>query len=86
MTDITFLRRPVTYKDWRRLYHSVSTELGWHVFFCWQQHKALMDRGTWTLMCRLKRIWDRLQLEGKVRDSSWCEAMLEMLSEWEKKP
>ncbi len=72
-------KRPVSYTDWRRLYHSVSRNLGWHVFWCWQHKRPLLDRSTWILLYRLNRIWDRLQVEGEVKDESWCEAMFEMI-------
>lgn len=73
------MQRPTSYKDWRQLWHSVGKELGWHVFYRWQKQQPLMNRRSWMLLCRLKRISDRLEVENKVMDSSWCEAMLESI-------
>lgn len=74
------MKRPVSYKDWRSLWHSVAKELGWNIFFCWSDNKVLLNRRSWTLLYRLNRIWKRLQLESEVKDSSWCEAMFELLA------
>ncbi len=75
--------RPVTYKDWRNLWHVTARSLGWHIFFCWSANRPLLNRHSWKLLCRLQRIKQRLDIENKVKDESWCEAMFELIfAEW----
>ena len=73
------MQRPVSYKDWRRLFHSVGKELGWEILFCWQKEEPLLNKRSWILLRRLERIWERLKLENEVMDHSWCEAMYETI-------
>lgn len=74
------MKKPVTYKDWRGLYYSVAKELGWSIFYRWSDNRSLLTKRIWTLLHRLERIWQRLQVENKVMDSLWCEAMFEHLN------
>ncbi|KKK86902.1 hypothetical protein LCGC14_2758600 [marine sediment metagenome] len=66
----------MTYKDWRKLWHETAKSLGWNIFFRWSKNKPILNKYSWILLHRLKRIDQRL---AEVKDSTWCEAMVEIL-------
>lgn len=72
-------KRPVTYKDWRNLWHEEAKWLGWRITWRAAEGRPLIDRETHRLIRRLVRIMNRLDVENEVMDRSWCEAMLEIL-------
>ena len=72
-------KRPVTYKDWRSLWHSEGKCLGWDVLHCFDGHRVVIDRHLWKIIHRMQRIRARLDLEYDVKDQSWCEAICEMI-------
>ena len=73
--------RPVTYKDWRALYHSEVRELGWYVEWLFDGRRISTTRELHERIRRLKRISRRLRLEFDVMDRTCAEALLELIFE-----
>jgi hypothetical protein len=72
--------RPISYKDWRSLWHAEAKALGWHISYTFKiWGRLIMDKDTWKYLHRLRRIRNRLDVESEVRDNSWCEALIELL-------
>ena len=72
-------KRPITFKDWRALWHYEAKVLGWCIMSNFDGKKLKITRNTWKQILKLKRIDARLNLENQVMDSSWCDAMIELL-------
>ena len=73
--------RPQTFFDWRELWHREAKYLGWHIAWLFGKNgrRIRIDRSTYRLLHRLKRIRARLDIEGIVRDETWAAAMYEMI-------
>lgn len=73
------MKRPVTFKDWRALWHYESKLLGWMVEFDFDGRRIPMSKDLWKQIHRVKRIKARLDIEREVKDRSWCEALMEAI-------
>lgn len=73
--------RPTTFKQWRSLWHAESRSLGFSVAFNFDGRRIRMTRDLFQSLRRVRRIRDRLDIEGEVKDASWCDALLEMIRE-----
>ena len=73
-------QRPVTYKDWRKLYQVECFELGREVRWLFNGRSILVDRTFYKRIRRLERIRARIDVENQVRDQTWYDALYEMLS------
>ena len=67
------------YKQWRELWHSEAKKLGWHVHFNIKRGRPIMDKHTWMLHDRLRRIQLRLDVEREASTESYLESVLDML-------
>ena len=67
------------YKQWRKLWHSEAKQLGWHVHWNISRKKPIMDKTTWMLHDRLRRIQLRLDVEHEASTESFLGAVLDMI-------
>lgn len=66
MTKCLWCRRPETYKEWRRLWHALAKDLGFHINWCIRQGEPLLNRYTWKLSRQMDRVWLRLRVEEEA--------------------
>lgn len=74
-------KQPIWYKDWRDLWHKECRILG--MYLCYdsnfQDNKIKWNKSLWKQLNRVHRIRKRLDIETQVKDSTFWDAMAEML-------
>lgn len=71
--------RPVTFRDWKSLYHQAAKELGWMVSHRFKNGHLHIDRDLYREIRRMKRIDERMQIESEAMDATWCEEVYRMI-------
>lgn len=84
------MKRPQTYKDRLNIYRACISAIGFTIEVRWRckeypwgrpcdGRSFPIDRSLWRLIHRCERIRKRLDVENEIKDSSWCNAMMEMI-------
>ena len=79
------MKRPSTFKDWRRVRNNSLFRLGEYVAFLVNEsidsdgRRVPMTRELWRKLSEIRRIEARMKVEFEVKDGSYYEALFDMI-------
>lgn len=81
--------RPIWFTDWRRLWHDANRDLGVSIAgYCgggaFDGRRVRITKELYRQIRRVQRLRDRVEVESKVMDRSWCMDLLRVIHDHKK--